>query len=837
MKKLNRHAVIFFLLPSVFLVLQILSFENFRLFHSLTEIFTILLAFSIFLVAWNTRRFFDNSFFSFLGVTYLFSGLFKIAHLLTVDDSGIIRIFPDDVSMQFWIASRCIECTGLLISVLLINNNLKMYPMIFGLTLFATAICYGICRFELFSFSDTHMYYSINIYQIETLFILIQIFAAWKLYGLRSYLDRSVTHLMIISLIFSSCGDLSFIIIEKNFGGADAADHIMELFSFYVIYRVFVKTNLSRPFDTVFRNLKLHEKELKCSRDELERRVFERTKELGIINNNLQTEIEERKKKEIALQESEERFRVVLKNSKITVAHCDLNLRYTWIHNPTTDPDQNRIIGLTDSEISPMKGFNDLMELKRSVLASRSGKRTEIIFDFTEKRLIHDVTAEPLFNDHGDLIGVTTASVDITDRREVEEELKIRHRALESIYQMVTGEGHLSSSIYNKICENIAGILDISYVLIGRIQYSSINILSQYSKNDCKHPDMFSMQNCPCERIFEDKQLVKIDGLLENAFPNCNCFAHNNIQSFIGVPLFNENRNVIGLICILDNKKREYSQEELHIIEIFSRYIAYEFERENFQKELLLSREMKILGQLTSGVAHEVRNPLNAIWAITEALFRELEGQENIAIYREHIKSQVERLTRLMQDLLDFGKPFNLKGCSRVSLSTLLCTVIELWNQTNSPLEHPIHFIKPDDSEDDMIKADVNKLQQMMINIFDNAAQHSPAGSTITVELRRLNQSSYNITITDRGCGIPPENADQIFEPFFTTRKKGIGLGLCIVKHIIETHHGSIKIKNNTPLSGTTVEIRLPSGCSDSLENTSGKMNEESFTKQEKITV
>jgi signal transduction histidine kinase/PAS domain-containing protein len=708
--------------------------------------------------------------------------------------------------------------------------------MLLGLILFAISICYGIFQIELFSISHAKDYQLLNTFQFEIVFILIQVFAAWKLYGSRTYFDQTVTHLLIISLIFSSFTDLSFIIYGNSYNGVDAAAHIMELFSYYVIYRVFVTTNLSRPFDSVFRNLKLHEKELKCSRDELERRVFERTKELGIINNNLQSEIEERKKKEIALQESEERFRVVLKNSKITVAHCDLNLRYTWIHSPILNPDQSQMIGFTDTDISPMRGSSDLMELKKSVLTSRAGKRTEIIFDFTDKKIIHDVTAEPLYNDHGDLIGVTTASVDITDRREVEEALKIRHRALESIYQIVTGEGRLSDSIYNKICENIAGILDISYVLIGRIQDSAINILSQYSNSGHKHPENFTMQKCPCEKIFSEKILVKIDGVLDDSFPDNNCFAHQDIHSYIGVPVFDENRTVIGVICVLDNKKREYSQEELHIVEIFSRYISYEFERETFQRELLQSREMKILGQLTSGVAHEVRNPLNAIWAITEALFRELESQENISVYREHIRSQVERLTRLMQDLLDFGKPFNLNGCSRVSITNFLSTVIVFWNQTNSSSEHPIELIKPEDGEEYNIKADVNKLQQMMINILDNASQHSPIGSPITIEWKKLNQSTCSITVADRGCGIPPENLDQIFEPFFTTRKKGIGLGLSIVKHIIETHHGSIKIKNNTPLPGATVEIRLPF-CPDPSEKFDDGKKEELFTKQEKITV
>jgi signal transduction histidine kinase len=108
------------------------------------------------------------------------------------------------------------------------------------------------------------------------------------------------------------------------------------------------------------------------------------------------------------------------------------------------------------------------------------------------------------------------------------------------------------------------------------------------------------------------------------------------------------------------------------------------------------------------------------------------------------------------------------------------------------------------------VLADSQKLQQVMVNLLDNAAQHSPDGSEIQMIIDRSADGMCRVRITDRGSGIPKENLQRIFEPFFSMRKGGTGLGMSIVKHIVDAHQGMVSIENNAPPLGCTVEIRLP---------------------------
>ncbi len=203
-----------------------------------------------------------------------------------------------------------------------------------------------------------------------------------------------------------------------------------------------------------------------------------------------------------------------------------------------------------------------------------------------------------------------------------------------------------------------------------------------------------------------------------------------------------------------------------------------------------------------------MRNPLNAIWAITEALFQEIKSDSALTIYKEHIKTQVERLTLLMQELLDFGKPFSCKEDSLISLPFLCRQTIDLWKQSDA-VKHSVKFVNSCPDDKGVIKGDNNKIQQVLVNLIDNASQHSTVDSIITVHFYRKS-STYHLDIIDQGSGINREVQDRIFDPFFTTRPKGTGLGLPIVKHIVKVHHGSIELFNNEPPPGATAAITFP---------------------------
>ena len=219
---------------------------------------------------------------------------------------------------------------------------------------------------------------------------------------------------------------------------------------------------------------------------------------------------------------------------------------------------------------------------------------------------------------------------------------------------------------------------------------------------------------------------------------------------------------------------------------------------------------MQLIGQLVLGVAHEVRNPLNCIMAVAEALQEELGENPSYKMYVGHIHEQVDRLAELVRDLLDMGKPLDPERMHRDSLPNVLSLALALWKEGWRGGPVAVTFEQPDPAEGLDVVADSARLQQVFINLLDNAAQHAPEGSEIGVEVGAGSDGMLSVRISDEGGGMPNDVLQRIPEPFFTTRKGGTGLGLCIVQRVIRDHGGDVVFRNNSPRPGCTVEVRLP---------------------------
>jgi PAS domain S-box-containing protein len=240
--------------------------------------------------------------------------------------------------------------------------------------------------------------------------------------------------------------------------------------------------------------------------------------------------------------------------------------------------------------------------------------------------------------------------------------------------------------------------------------------------------------------------------------------------------------------------------------EIESRKRAEETLRENELKMRNL-HAMKALGELAAGVAHEVRNPLHALMSVTEALKKELKDNPDFDIYLFHIRKQVERLSVLMKDLLDLGKPIEPSHMRTESLWNICMASIDLWKNSPSRKGHTISFVQPPGNKGFIVTGDSQRLQQVFLNLLENAAYHSPAGSDIQVVIFASADDMVRVRVIDQGPGIPAEILPRIFEPFFTTRSGGTGLGLSIIKNILDGHGGSLVVWNNP---GCTAEVILP---------------------------
>jgi PAS domain S-box-containing protein len=232
------------------------------------------------------------------------------------------------------------------------------------------------------------------------------------------------------------------------------------------------------------------------------------------------------------------------------------------------------------------------------------------------------------------------------------------------------------------------------------------------------------------------------------------------------------------------------------------------------EEKLLQSRKLETIGQIAGGVAHEVRNPLNAILSITEALFREkeIEGNLEFVPYIQHIRTQVNRLATLMNDLLDLGKPISPAEFQDMPLLHLCRETLDLWKASGMASNRQATIIAGQDAVTILVRGDHNKLQQVIFNLLENAGYHCTADSPISLHLAETlpDEGMAVVRVVDAGRGIPEENLARLFEPFYSDRKGGTGLGLPLVQHFIENMGGSIRIYNNDPPPGCTAELHIP---------------------------
>ena len=241
--------------------------------------------------------------------------------------------------------------------------------------------------------------------------------------------------------------------------------------------------------------------------------------------------------------------------------------------------------------------------------------------------------------------------------------------------------------------------------------------------------------------------------------------------------------------------------------DITARRLAEE-EARRLQESLRRAETMSALGAVVAGVAHEVRNPLFAISATVDALEARFGPQPAYARYAETLRQEVSRLSRLMSDLLDYGKPPRLDLTDApvgpvVSGAIAACTPLAEQNGVRLVIEVG--------NDLPLLPLDPARMLQVLQNLIDNAIQHSPKGGEVTVRAAAVlapNGSGIELSVADQGPGIRPEDMANIFEPFFTRRRGGTGLGLSIVHRIVEQHGGEIEAENRKN-GGALITVRL----------------------------
>jgi two-component system sensor histidine kinase HydH len=225
------------------------------------------------------------------------------------------------------------------------------------------------------------------------------------------------------------------------------------------------------------------------------------------------------------------------------------------------------------------------------------------------------------------------------------------------------------------------------------------------------------------------------------------------------------------------------------------------------QEKVRRSERLSSLGRLAAGVAHEIRNPLSSIRGFAQYFMRRFQSQEEEQGYASVMVKEVDRLNRVITELLDFARPKDPRR--------------ELHSLENI-MDHSLKLLEPElarrkvgierEFEPNLppVLTDHDQISQAFLNLLLNSIESMDGGGKIRIRLKKGRvRPSVEVSITDTGRGIALEDLGKVFEPFFSTKSRGTGLGLAIVHQIVESHRGDIEVESREGM-GTTFRIILP---------------------------
>jgi len=257
----------------------------------------------------------------------------------------------------------------------------------------------------------------------------------------------------------------------------------------------------------------------------------------------------------------------------------------------------------------------------------------------------------------------------------------------------------------------------------------------------------------------------------------------------------------------LDERMEVESEDELgELATAFNRMTQMIQRNKEMEANLALQGKMASLGVLSSGVAHEINNPLGVILGYAGYLEGRMDESDPNYHYIHEIKRESKRCKKIVQDLLSYARTPK-PTLEDTDINALLEQIVDF--AANHTDMYHVTVSKEFARDLPHIQVDGDQMRQVAINLILNAGSAMEKGGKLVVSTSLDGEGYVVIRFADNGSGIMPENLEKIFEPFFTTKVKGTGLGLAITKQIVEQHHGKISIASVIG-EGTTVTVRLP---------------------------
>jgi signal transduction histidine kinase/CRP-like cAMP-binding protein len=276
-------------------------------------------------------------------------------------------------------------------------------------------------------------------------------------------------------------------------------------------------------------------------------------------------------------------------------------------------------------------------------------------------------------------------------------------------------------------------------------------------------------------------------------------------KTILCMPMRNRDDKVIGVFQLLNKKSGAFTKDDEEYLDALSIHASIAIENAQLAQQMVSNERLSAVGKMASTIIHDIKNPMGTLRVYAQVMKKKAGDDEVVKLADEMIR-QVDRFVNMTQEILDFSRGVSSMNITESDFADLMEMVLMFIEKDLT--KRNVQIIK-NTNFSGKIMADADKLMRVFYNIAGNAADAMPNGGTLTVNTYRKGDN-VAIEFVDSGTGMPPEVKAKIFEPFVTFGKKhGTGLGMAIVKKIIDDHKGGIEIESEMG-KGTTIRLFLP---------------------------
>ena len=276
-------------------------------------------------------------------------------------------------------------------------------------------------------------------------------------------------------------------------------------------------------------------------------------------------------------------------------------------------------------------------------------------------------------------------------------------------------------------------------------------------------------------------------------------------RNMLCMPMKNKDGKLIGVFQLLNKKEGAFDAEDVNFIDAFSAHASVAIENVRLAQEMVQNERLSAVGRMASVIIHDIKNPMGTLRVYAQVMKKKSGNEEANKLADEMIR-QVDRFVNMTQEILDFTRGVSASNFQDMEFKTVMDDVLSFIEKDLE--KNNVKLVKNPNFEG-IVTMDQDKIVRVFYNIASNARDAMPQGGMLTLTTA-LDGDYVRIDFKDTGTGMPDEVKKKIFEPFMTYGKKhGTGLGMAIVKKVIDDHHGTIDIESEMG-HGTTITIRFP---------------------------